>query len=673
MMQTADTLARFASMGGEALKVASYGLPIIPVSPQTKRPICEHGFHDATTDAVQIKQWWTDNPRAMIGVRTGAPSGLAVLDLDIETDPATGEVLKDGYARLKEWLALQGLTLPDTMEVRTPRGGRHLYFRHDGGFSKSRAHEDLGIDYRCENGYVIFPPSIRADGAAYRFANPYPLFEPVDAPEWLAKFFRTDTLPGLIEAKAKPEYSGDSSPPATPSTGTSRPEDVERALYQEWNPDSFDDWTTAALALHAMPEGKDIWLKWSATSPKFNRAENEKKWSQTEPARGITERSILARVPKATLSEWGRQQRANPLAEMVSRAQTSVPLPTPSNGPTEAPRPRIEVLSISDLRQLPPAKWLIERQMYEDGWGYIWGAPSCGKSFVALDQALHVAYARPTWHFGAKVNVSGPVLYILQEGVRSFAKRIDAWKAHHKVAEDTGQFRLIRQRLNFMDTNDIAALVETIKAQDMPFRLIVLDTVSRVIPGADENAQKEMTLFVEANERVREVTGATLLGIHHANGSGESERGSTVLRGAADFVFRLDKTIGENRVKMTCTKMKDDEDGWHRDFDLARVETFSPFGSTSSLVVTEAAPETAPDQVALDHVMRVLIERGALNQTEVRGIVRDRFMMPEHPTRKLIESWVHARRTSLIEGAQWRIEARQGVRNQQLIAAARAE
>lgn len=662
-------VAATVSMLDEALRLARSGLPVFPVNSRTKAPLTPHGFHDASTDEGVVRHWWTRSPSAMIGVPTGERSGIAVLDLDIKHDPNSGDILCDGEASLRTFMDRNGWTLPDTVEAKTPRGGRHVYFAHEPGFG-SNANDRLGIDCRGAGGYIVYPPSVKDDGARYIWKNPPGLFELAPAPAWLAQFFRTNTLPGLIEPKLRREPSGDWQ---DFTAATSRPEDIERALYQEWNPDLFDDWTTAALALHGIPEGRDIWLGWAATSPKFERAENERKWTQTQPSRGITARTILSRVPRSTLAEWAREHRGDTLDDLLARARASEPVKSPARRPMEEPRPRVEVMSVSDLRKLPPAQWLIERQMFEDGWGYIWGAPGCGKSFVALDQALHVAYARPSWHFGARVNVSGPVLYILQEGVRSFAKRIDAWKAHHKINDDPGQLRLIRQRLNFMESGDVALLVEAIKAEDRPFKMIVLDTLSRVIPGADENAQDEMSLFVEASERVREVTGATLLGVHHANKSGESERGSTVLRGAADFVFRLDKGAGESRIKMTCTKLKDEEDGWHRDFDLARVETFSPFGASASLVVTEAAPETAPDQVALDHVMRALIERGPLNQTEVKAIIRERFVMAEHPTRALIEGWVDARRLATVDGGTWRIEARQGGRNQLLIAAVRSE
>ena len=55
---------------------------------------------------------------------------------------------------------------------------------------------------------------------------------------------------------------------------------------------------------------------------------------------------------------------------------------------------------------------------------------------------------------------------------------------------------------------------------------VFVDTVSRVLPGAEENLQKDMTRFVEACDAVRNKFGATVIGIHHTNYAG-GIRGST--------------------------------------------------------------------------------------------------------------------------------------------------
>lgn len=284
-----------------ALHHAGKGRAVHPVNPRNKTPFTSHSFKDATTDPAQIRAWWNNRPEAMIAMATGEASGIAVLDLDYKTDPATGKVLKDGSATLQELMTRNGWTLPDTVEVRTPRGGRHLWFRHESGFTCSE-NEKLGIDVRANGGYAILPGSIRADGAAYAYTNPDGLFGIAEAPEWLAHFFR---MKQFLEATQEVHRQ---LPPKTAERFVTddadgpNPEDVEAALNEYWDYDGYSDWQMAAMALHTVPGGYDIWIAWARRSEKFDEAENQKKWQHSKPTGGITARSILHRAPREWLS-----------------------------------------------------------------------------------------------------------------------------------------------------------------------------------------------------------------------------------------------------------------------------------------------------------------------------------------------------------------------------------
>jgi hypothetical protein len=112
--------------------------------------------------------------------------------------------------------------------------------------------------------------------------------------------------------------------------GASRPDDVRRALFEYWDPDSYADWSRAALALHSEPYGEELWHEWSARSPKYDEAEACRKWRQTEPDRGITVRTILARVPRDELSRWGREHREEKIMSLgLFRAQRTASAPEP--------------------------------------------------------------------------------------------------------------------------------------------------------------------------------------------------------------------------------------------------------------------------------------------------------------------------------------------------------
>ncbi len=87
-----------------------------------KHPRTRRGPHDATTDLRTIRRWWWRWPNANVGLRTGAVSGLVVLDVD----PDHG-----GEASLAELVGAYA-SLPPTLEVRTGGRGRPPLLRPPG-------------------------------------------------------------------------------------------------------------------------------------------------------------------------------------------------------------------------------------------------------------------------------------------------------------------------------------------------------------------------------------------------------------------------------------------------------------------------------------------------------------------------------------------------------------
>lgn len=244
------------------------------------------------------------------------------------------------------------------------------------------------------------------------------------------------------------------------------------------------------------------------------------------------------------------------------------------------------MLTLDEIMARQPPVFLIDRHIPQVSVGFLYSTPGAGKTFLALDASLSLAASFEQWH-GDAIN-SDPetiVLYIAAEGSFGFRNRVKAWVKARSLDSAPKRFRMIERSIDFMDAEDIDKLLRTVRAIDgLRPCLIVVDTVSRAMPGADENLQKEMTLFVHACDRLKEAFRCAVLGVHHAGKNGDM-RGSTVLLGAGDYVFKLERKTGSTIGRLICEKQKDAPDGWMEPY---RFETIDLDDGQSSLVPSRA-------------------------------------------------------------------------------------
>lgn len=150
-----------------ALAYAGRGWPVLACRGRSKVPLLDHGLHDATTDADQIRAWWERWPTANVGLVTGVC--FDVLDVD----GPEGETALTGALPDTEAATVDGPT------VVTGKGW-HVYVAPTG--LGNRAGVVAHVDWRGAGGYVIAPPSLHPSGARYIWEHPgCPLFGP-DAP-----------------------------------------------------------------------------------------------------------------------------------------------------------------------------------------------------------------------------------------------------------------------------------------------------------------------------------------------------------------------------------------------------------------------------------------------------------------------------------------------------------
>ncbi|WHM37664.1 bifunctional DNA primase/polymerase [Streptomyces sp. BPTC-684] len=248
-MATIDRHASTLALA-HALSVAERGLPVIPLSrsklPALRSPhhdepqpaLCRgecglpgHGVHDATTDPAAVRALFAAAPWATgYGIACGRPPHhLIGIDLDTmkpvsPTGTAAGASVPpqrepgalrpsppspfmplaadpppESVAALQH-LALRHLfTIPETVVVITPSGGRHIWLTGppDRVVPNSASRLAPGIDVRGAGGYLVGPGSLTGNGV-YRLAPGTAHLAPAPCP---------DALLDLLTPPARAQHS----------------------------------------------------------------------------------------------------------------------------------------------------------------------------------------------------------------------------------------------------------------------------------------------------------------------------------------------------------------------------------------------------------------------------------------------------------------------------------
>lgn len=283
---------------------------------------------------------------------------------------------------------------------------------------------------------------------------------------------------------------------------------------------------------------------------------------------GRSNAEIAAMADHITLPGFTVAQTQREMMSALQGARSKWALPEPQDETVESEeRAREEadsvfaLLDIDELESMPPPTWLIHEMIAEEGLTVLYGDPGAGKSFVALDMALRVAHGMD-WH-GTAAKATG-VLYIAGEGARGLGKRVKGWRREHGMDGVDAPFLLLPIAVQLLDEKERAKLIRTIDAgltrAGFAIGLIVIDTVSRALAGADENGQEAMSAFVAACDEVRRHAGGAVIGVHHSGKDKDrGMRGSTVLLGACDASLRLTKDDNGQIATLKTEKQKDAE------------------------------------------------------------------------------------------------------------------
>jgi archaellum biogenesis ATPase FlaH len=180
----------------------------------------------------------------------------------------------------------------------------------------------------------------------------------------------------------------------------------------------------------------------------------------------------------------------------------------------------------------------------------IFGPPAGGKSFVALDMAFCVSQGIE-WN-GLKVD-QGASIYVAGEGIDGIAKRIKALSVKYEC-NDPDQFYLSSGSIDLAESKSVQELLDQLKGK-VQIKLIIIDTLHRNFSG-DENSARDISTLVNHADKLRDLTGATILIVHHSGKTNKGEaRGSSALKAALDVEVQVSKSNGI--ITLKSTKMKD--------------------------------------------------------------------------------------------------------------------
>lgn len=508
-----------AGMRDQAVALARKGFRVLPLIANSKTPAVEGGCHQASCDPERVRRFWsealTDEPLDYnIGIATG--EGLIVVDIDT----------KHGKAGVGTWKGLEEHygQAPQTMTVSTPGRGVHLYFRDGSGrwFPSSAGTLGDGLDIRGVGGYVVAPGSF-IDGKAYEAVVDAPI---APIPEWLAQ---------RIEAPKPTKSAG----AVEALDGTALDAASARAV----------DWLRSHAELSIEGQGGNTAAyRVAARVMDFGLSPDDAldlmsgDWNERcEPPWDIQQLGAIV--------ENAAQYRQKPIgahsadvefddvsAEVATDARVKpehddMPV-TSGNNPF-----LIEFASdVADTATEQNASPLVEGLLDQGALSMVYAPSNEGKTFVALSLAASVAKGA-LW--AGRETCGGLVVYFATEGGRGIRKRFAAYRQIHGLPAKT-PLALIASAADFLSSGVdcsrlIAAVREAERQAGRACVLIVIDTLSRVLAGGDENSSTDMGAIIQRLDSIRSATGSHVMLVHHTGkDSSRGARGWSGLRAAVD-------------------------------------------------------------------------------------------------------------------------------------------
>ena len=572
-----------------ALELMAAGYRITPCWPQSKRPRGTGWQLKEWTDQTVISHWQhypTDN----LAIITGY-NDTFVLDADIYK----GADVAEAFAEI---CLESGIDLTTDVTVKSASGGIHVYFTSSETIGNSNSGIAKEIDIKGIGGAAIVPPSVNADGTPYTWGEAGSLADKPKVRKMPAKLLaRVQT-----SSVEKQDVNIEDAPSSLPEwrlgmkpISNGREEFMSRVVF----------WIGMELAREAgNVDNKLIWANraWEHYRPRVLERDGK---TLEQDNRG--KQMMMAKIHSTHTKISGMLARGEPLntPDFTTSYEKS--------DPAELPLP----LEFWDqLGDIDPPFDFVEGLLTDGEMSVVYGETNVGKTFYTLDLAVHVALGRE--YMGREV-AQGAVCYVAAEGGGSIRKRIKAFQIKHEIED--APLAIIPAAVNLMDARgDVERIIEACdiiqKKYDMPVRLVVIDTLSRVMASGNENAPEAMTATIATIDTIRFATGAHTMVVHHSGKSkAAGARGHSSLPAATTTEIELEK-ITEKSSVAKVKKQRDLELGQEMGFSLEVIEVgIDARGKpTTSCVVKPVDIEandnrrlTPSEQMAMDIIRNIFI------------------------------------------------------------------
>lgn len=504
-----------SSIKEHALHLAKVGWTIFPAPPGEKKSHKKaeySGGRDwgATRDPDEIRRDFERWPNANIGIPTGAINNCFVIDIDRKNG-------KDGFAALDALETKHG-KLPDTLQVESPSGSIHYYFRWPGFPVITKASPfAAGIDVRGDGGMVIAPPSVKPDAGAYKWRNSLPIADP---PQWLLDLVKAADTSERKESRAA-------------GRGEACAKDTRKVL--DWlienNKITTDDaWREAGMALRdefGDDPGLGLFSRICFGQTVDTKALN--RWNSYVPGDGIGIGTLrkMAKDAGCPHSIGGKSAQ-----EMFGSV-----LPTLAASPPIVPTSTRLIQSGAEfVANFTAPSYLLDGILQKQFCYTFTAATGGGKTAIALRLGVHVALGLK---FGDRDVERGRVLFVAAENYVDVQARFIAMAQHCGFDLDNIDVYFIAGKTKLSEIADQV----TIEARAIgDLALVVVDTSAATFEGADENSNVDALTHAKRIRSLTELQGnPTVLLLCHPVKSATND--NLVPRGGGALLAEIDGNL----------------------------------------------------------------------------------------------------------------------------------